>query len=310
MKLARWGEGSGIGSLAAEVDGCWYDLLAVLRNTRGFVTRYGEYEESVQALKLTSRPMIEAIPWLCSRPVGEDSMPPPLDTQRVLASLRAPLWGDGLIYCAAVNYHSHALESGALIQSTPLFFIKPFRCIIGPGANVELPVSSRQPDYEAELAVVIGKRGKAIPREAALDHVAGYTILNDISFRDLQSRNIPGRSPTTDWVRGKALDTAAPVGPWIVTTDEVADPQQLGLRLWVDGELRQDGNTSDMVFPIADLIASLSQDITLEPGDVIATGTCSGVGKYRGQFLAAGCRIEIAIEDVGMLSHGVVAQRA
>lgn len=304
--MARWIDERGDHNLAVADKGQWYDALALLRDG-SFSGGYRSEEEYSHALKSGSDAAIAALPWLGARLGDPSGLPPTLDSDQFSSRLCAPIWGKGIIYGAAVNYRSHAVESRVQVPDAPLFFIKPFRCIVGPNEDVELPAYSAQPDYEAELAVVIGKRGKRILADVALEHVAGYTVLNDVSFRDLQRREVPGRNVTMDWVSGKALDSAAPLGPWIVTADEVGDPQNLDISLWVDGDLRQSGNTADMVFSVAELISHLSRDITLEPGDVIATGTCSGVGRSSGVFLQGGNHIDISVARVGTLSHGVIS---
>jgi len=302
--MARWLDARGQHGVAVASKGQWYDALPLMREG-SFWGDFDSEEKYSHALQTGSDAAIACIPWLSARLGDPSGLPPPLDGAEVASRLCAPIWGKGIIYGAAVNYRSHAAESRMQVPDAPLFFIKPFRCIVGPNEDVELPAYSSQPDYEAELAVVVGKRGKRIPAGIALEHVAGYTILNDVSFRDLQRREVPGRQVTMDWVSGKALDSAAPLGPWIVTGDEVGDPQNLDIRLSIDGELRQSGSTADMVFPVAELISHLSRDITLEPGDVIATGTCSGVGRSSGVFLQGGNHIDISVARVGTLSHGV-----
>jgi 2-keto-4-pentenoate hydratase/2-oxohepta-3-ene-1,7-dioic acid hydratase in catechol pathway len=174
--------------------------------------------------------------------------------------------------------------------------------VIGPGdaIPVHLAVSTKV-DYEVELGVVIGKRGRDIPAAQAFDHVFGYTIINDVSARDIQRRH------GGQFLKGKGLDGSCPIGPWIVTRDEIPDPGQLGIRLWVNGELRQNANTRDMIFPIAELIQSLSEGMTLEPGDLLATGTPSGVGYAMGepQFLRQGDVVVCEIEQIGRLENTV-----
>ena len=194
--------------------------------------------------------------------------------------LLAPLPPPGKnVFCVGRNYAEHIAE-GARAQNVkidvtevPVFFTKPPTAVIGPGAPVPIfPHLSTQIDYEVELAVVIGTAGRDIPRERALEHVFGYTIVNDITARDVQRRH------GGQYFKGKGLDGSCPMGPWIVTADEIPDPAGLGIRSRVNGELRQDSTTASMIFDIPTLIASLSEGLTLEPGDMLATGTPSGVG--------------------------------
>jgi 2-keto-4-pentenoate hydratase/2-oxohepta-3-ene-1,7-dioic acid hydratase in catechol pathway len=212
------------------------------------------------------------------------------------------------IFCVGRNYSEHIAE-GARAQNiaisateVPVFFTKPPTAICGPGDEVPIfPHVSTKVDYEVELAVVIGTPGRDIPADRALTHVFGYMILNDVTARDVQRRH------GNQWFKGKGLDGSAPTGPWIVTADEIADPMALGIRLSVNGELRQDGNTRDMIFDIPTLIASLSQGLTLEPGDIIATGTPSGVGYAMEppRFLAHGDRVVCEIDGIGRLENSM-----
>ena len=214
------------------------------------------------------------------------------------------------VFCVGRNYAEHIAE-GARAQNTridvtevPVFFTKPPTAVIGPGDHVPYwPALSTSVDYEVELAVVIGTRGINIPRERALDHVFGYTILNDITARDLQRRH------GGQYFKGKGLDGSCPLGPWIVTADEIPDPQRIGLRLWVNGDKRQDGTTAAMIFDIATLIASLSEGLTLEPGDIIATGTPAGVGYAMSppRFLTDGDEVICEIDGIGRLANRVRA---
>ena len=214
------------------------------------------------------------------------------------------------VFCIGLNYRCHAAELAArgfngarsaedLIPKAVVAFSKVPDSVIAPGAAIEIPAASSAIDYEAELAVVIGKPGKGIRRADAMDHVFGYTIVNDVSARDLQKRH-------QQWLIAKSCDTFCPMGPWIVTRDEV-DGDRLGVRLWVNDELRQDGNSADLVFDIASIIETLSAAITLLPGDVIATGTPAGVGMATDppRWLRRGDRVRIEIEGVGVLENPV-----
>jgi len=190
----------------------------------------------------------------------------------------------------------------------PWHFVKSSRSsIVGPGATVKLPAYSNAVDWEIELAAVIGRKAKDVPVERALECVAGYTIANDLSARDAMKRakNPPASPFHYDWVSQKCFDGACPLGPWIVPASEIPDPHNLGLKLWIDGELMQDSNTGKMIFDTAEQIAMLSSRVTLQPGDLILTGTPAGVGMGRGRFLKPGEKLKLWIERIGELEHGV-----
>ncbi len=205
------------------------------------------------------------------------------------------------IICIGVNYAEHAAEAGVAQSKVPVLFAKFRNSLIGPSSPILLPRVSREIDYEGELAVVIGRRCKEVVARDALDYVAGYSVFNDVSARDLQMQ-------TSQWVAGKALDTFAPMGPGIVPASEIPDPQTLQLRTWVNGTTLQDANTAQMIFPVAELIAFISSVMTLEPGDIIATGTPSGVGFKRTPpvYLKAGDTVEVEIERVGRIRNPVL----
>jgi 2-keto-4-pentenoate hydratase/2-oxohepta-3-ene-1,7-dioic acid hydratase in catechol pathway len=212
------------------------------------------------------------------------------------------------IYCAAVNYLSHSKEQNQSPPTEPYFFTKFRNALIGPEDSVLLPKISKKVDWEVELVVVIGKKGKDIRRENAMDHVAGYTISNDISFRDLQ---MPDKANYLgmNWVKGKGLDTALPLGPWLVTKDEISDIYSSEISLSVNGIEHQKSKIGDMLFKINQLIEYLSTDITLVPGDIISTGTPLGVAAFTGApFLKAGDVLEAKIEGIGVLKNYVKAQ--
>ncbi|HEU0290212.1 MAG TPA: fumarylacetoacetate hydrolase family protein [Burkholderiales bacterium] len=226
--------------------------------------------------------------------------------------LMAPLIYPPAIYCAGANYMAHAKEmspEGKGVDKTttqPYFFLKSGpHCVIGPGAGILLPKISKQVDWEGELAVVIGKRGRNIDKKDAMKHVAGYTIMNDLSARDL-SRRPDWPRWGIDWFGHKNFDTAAPMGPWITPADAIADPYQCHLQLWVNQEKMQDTLVSDLIFDIAEMIDYLSRRFTLLPGDVISTGTPSGVGRPRGIFLKPGDKVRIEISGIGTLENPVV----
>ena len=216
--------------------------------------------------------------------------------------VRAPIPAPGKILCIGRNYREHAAEEGAAIPEEPLVFAKFANTIIGPDDEIVRPPTTRELDYEAELVVVIGTAGKHIPPAHALDHVAGYTIGHDVSARDLQRTD-------AQWVRAKSSDTFAPLGPALVTCDEVPDPHALAIRLWVNGDLRQNSTTSLMIADIPTLIAFISESITLAPGDRIFTGTPAGVGAFRDPplFLQPGDEVAIEVTALGRLNNRIVA---
>ncbi len=191
-------------------------------------------------------------------------------------------------------------------ESKPYMFAKATTSVTGPGATVYLPPESKKVDWEVELGVVIGRRGRRISPDAALDHVAGYTVVNDVSARDLTRRtDVPF---TFDWLQGKCFDTFAPIGPWIVPARCIDDPQQLGLRLTLNEEVMQDASTSGMIFDVREQIAFLSGFLTLEPGDIIATGTPTGVGMARSLFLKPGDVMVASVDQIGALRNPVAAE--
>ena len=224
---------------------------------------------------------------------------------RPLASveLNPPVTAPGKILAVGLNYAAHAAEQNIEPPASPLVFTKCVTSLSSPCDPIRLPHISDMVDYEAELAFVIGREAKSVSAANALDYVAGYMIMNDVSARDLQRNE-------HQWTRAKGLDTFAPCGPWIVTGDEIEDPQSLSIKLWVNGELRQNSDTGDMIFKIPELIEFISQDLTLRTGDIITTGTPSGVGVYLKPpvFLKAGDHIEIEIGRIGRIEHRVVAQ--
>jgi 2-keto-4-pentenoate hydratase/2-oxohepta-3-ene-1,7-dioic acid hydratase in catechol pathway len=212
-----------------------------------------------------------------------------------------PISDPDKILCIGLNYREHARESGLEVPTVPVVFAKFRNSLIGPGTAIELPEISQQVDYEGELAVVIGRSCKNIKVNEALNVVAGYSVLNDVSARDLQLQ-------VSQWTIGKAIDTFAPMGPGLVPAYLVPDPQKLELITRVNGRVVQQTWTSDMIFSVSEIIAYLSRAITLEPGDIIATGTPAGVGFKRDPalFLQAGDTVEVAISSIGLLSNPVV----
>jgi acylpyruvate hydrolase len=219
-------------------------------------------------------------------------------------ALQAPIPRPGKIICIGLNYRDHAEESGQPVPDYPTVFAKYANCIIGPGEPIVLPAVTEQVDYEAELAFVIGRRARHVGEDEALEYVGGYVPFNDVSARDFQMR-------TSQWTLGKTFDTFGPIGPALVTADEIGDPHDLAIRLMIGDEVLQESNTRHLIFPIHHLIAYLSQIMTLEPGDVIATGTPAGVGMARNpkRFLRPGDVVRVEIEGLGTLENPVIAEQ-
>ena len=219
--------------------------------------------------------------------------------------LLAPVPRPPKFICVGLNYRDHAIESGMQIPSTPTIFSKFSSSVVGPGDAIVLPANSTQPDYEAELAFVIGRGGRHIPAERWREHVFGYTIVNDVSARDFQMA-------TSQWLMGKTFDTFAPMGPWIVTSDEIADPHALDISLEINGEVLQNSNTKELIFKIPELVAYLSSAFTLEPGDIVSTGTPPGVGFARKppRYLKPGDDVVVRVQGIGELRNPVVAEAA
>jgi 2-keto-4-pentenoate hydratase/2-oxohepta-3-ene-1,7-dioic acid hydratase in catechol pathway len=217
--------------------------------------------------------------------------------------LLAPIPKPRKLICVGLNYRDHAKETGSEIPDVPTIFNKFATAVIAPGDDIVLPKVSTKPDYEAEFAFVIGKGGRHIPAEAWTEHVFGYTIVNDVSARDYQRA-------TTQWLMGKTFDTFAPMGPWIVTANEIPDPHNLDIQMDINGEILQNSNTRELIFKIPDLIAFLSSVFTLEPGDIISTGTPAGVGVARTppRFLKPGDDVTVRIPAIGELRNPVVAE--
>jgi len=218
--------------------------------------------------------------------------------------LMAPLPRPPKVICVGLNYRDHAAESNMKIPDVPTIFCKFPTAVIGPGDPIILPKKSTKPDYEAEFAFVIGKGGRYISRELWREHVFGYMNLNDVSARDYQMA-------TTQWLMGKTFDTFCPTGPWIVSADEIPDPHQLDVKLTLNGEVMQHSNTRELIFPIPVLIEHLSEVFTLEPGDIVSTGTPAGVGMARKppRFLQAGDEVVVSVQGLGDLRNPVMAER-
>jgi 2,4-didehydro-3-deoxy-L-rhamnonate hydrolase len=213
-----------------------------------------------------------------------------------------PIDRPGKIVCVGLNYRDHAAESNLTLPSRPLLFAKWQTALIGPGEDIVLPPVSDEVDYEAELGVVIGRRARRVSAGDALEYVAGYLCVNDVSARDVQMGD-------GQWTRGKSFDSFCPIGPELVAADRIADPQALGIRCLVNGEALQDSSTAEMVFSVAEVIAFASEAITLEPGDLIATGTPAGVGFARTPpvFLRDGDEVTVEIDGIGSLTNPVRA---
>src|SRR6202790_1427192 len=239
----------------------------------------------------------------------------PLAKTKLLAPVRFP----SAIYCAGANYADHAAEMAAKEGRPPppdphtqglkpWHFLKASRAITDPGAAVKISGYAKQMDWEVELAAVIGRVAKDVPQSKALGYVAGYTVANDLSARDRGRRaSVPDASPFKwDWTKHKTFDGSCPLGPWLVPASDIGDPQKLGLKLWVNGVLKQDSNTSDMIFTLAEQIEQLSAGMTLYPGDLILTGTPAGVGAGRGEFLKGGDVVRLWVEKIGEIENRMV----
>jgi 2-keto-4-pentenoate hydratase/2-oxohepta-3-ene-1,7-dioic acid hydratase in catechol pathway len=251
-------------------------------------------EELSQAVRKKSESRAREI----GKPLSQVKILPPVTPQK--------------IYCIAMNYKSHIEEvrskmPGFPTPSRPIFFTKLPNALIGHGDPILVPKMSTKVDYEVELAVIIGKKGKYIKSSDATNFIGGYSVVNDVSFRDWQfppqeMRAVFGQ----DWVRGKGLDNSCPVGPYLVTKDEVTDSQNLGISLYLNGEMRQEGNTSDMLFDVAKQIEWLSDGITLQPGDIICTGSCTHLAGDK--FLKQGDEVVAKVEKVGELKNPVIQE--
>lgn len=280
------------------------------RTSLGFLRSTENGDKIVAVRKLDSRLPSQILGFLEAGPAALahaqkalDKLPPETGIDASAVSLLAPISNPGKIICIGQNYLEHAKESGASQSPYPIIFAKYANAIIGPGQSIVIPAEVKKPDYEGELAVVIGRAGRNIPEAQALQYVAGYTALNDVSARDWQNR-------TSQWVIGKTCDTFCPIGPALVTADEIPNPQDLHLRTMIGDEVLQSGYTGDMIFSVAYLIADMSRVMTLCPGDIIATGTPPGVGFSRKppRWLVPGDTVRIEIERVGILENPVIAE--
>ena len=272
MKLLRHGKQGGEKPGLLDAGGAIRDLSGHLEDINGAALSPASLE-GLRAIDPESLPVVEA---------G--------------ARLGPCVAGIGKFMCIGLNYSDHAAETGADIPAHPILFMKATSAVVGPNDMVMLPRNSKHADWEVELGLVIGTRCKYVSADRALDHVAGYFISNDVSERHFQTRL------TGQWTKGKSCDTFGPIGPWLVTADEVADPQKLDMRLDVNERRMQTGHTSTMIFTVAECISHLSQIMTLHPGDVISTGTPPGVGmgmKPEPVYLKEGDIMELSIEGLG-----------
>jgi 2-keto-4-pentenoate hydratase/2-oxohepta-3-ene-1,7-dioic acid hydratase in catechol pathway len=279
MKLLRYGPKGAEKPGLLDNDGAIRDLSGVVSDVSGSTLADGLIE-TVSKLDVTSLPVVD----------GSPRMGPCVG-------------GVGKFICIGLNYADHAAESGMELPQEPVIFFKATSAICGPDDDVEIPRNSVKTDWEVELGVVIGKEAKYVSEEDALDHVAGYCVINDVSERDFQLHR------SGQWVKGKSADTFGPTGPWLVTRDDVADPQDLSMWLEVNGHRYQDGSTRTMHFGVATVIAHLSQFMSLQPGDIISTGTPPGVGMGQKPelYLKPGDKIELGIDGLGKQAQTVVA---
>ena len=294
MKIARFlnGKAESYGALAT--DSQVVDLLRLSKIVNCSIP------VSLDELILLGRDGLNKVERLMKESIGKQKAKATIKSNSL--QMLAPVKSPPKIICLGLNYRDHAAEQKASLPDEPIIFIKPRTAVIGPGESIVKPSFVKQLDYEAELAVIIGKRGKNIRVEDAKNHIFGYTCFNDVSARDIQFKD-------KQWTRGKGFDTFAPMGPSITTSEQIGDPTNLRVRTWVNGELRQNGSTSNMVFNVYQIVHELSRVMTLEPCDVIATGTPAGVGfamKPKPKFLKKGDTVEIEVENIGQLRNKVV----
>ncbi|OGA54868.1 MAG: 2-hydroxyhepta-2,4-diene-1,7-dioate isomerase [Betaproteobacteria bacterium RIFCSPLOWO2_12_FULL_67_28] len=279
MKLCRWGKNGYEKPGMVDAEGRVHDLSKV-------VAQIGAAELSPRSLKRLAKVKPETLPVVANSP-----------------RLGVPYVGIGKFVAIGLNYSDHAKEAGMPIPAEPVVFMKATTCISGPGDDVIQPRNSTKLDWEVELGVVIGTKAQYVTETDALDHVAGYCVVNDVSERSFQMA-------TSQWDKGKGADTFGPIGPWLVTTDEITDPQSLDLWLDLNGQRMQTGNTRTMIFGVARIVSHLSQYMTLLPGDVITTGTPPGVGlgiKPNPVFLKVGDEMTLGIRGLGQQRQKVVA---
>ncbi|MEH6525588.1 MAG: fumarylacetoacetate hydrolase family protein [Sneathiella sp.] len=279
MKLLRYGPKGQEKPGVLDEDGIVRDLSGMIDDITGDTFTGGDLER-LDAMDFEDLPEVEGNPRI------------------------GPCIGNvGKFICIGLNYSDHAAEAGQTPPAEPIVFMKATTAITGPDDDVEIPRTSQKTDWEVELGFVIGKRAKYVGVAEALDYVAGYCTVNDVSERSFQSER------SGQWTKGKSHDTFGPIGPWLVTADEVPDPQVLDLWLDVDGERKQTGNTSTMIFDVATIISHLSQFMTLEPGDVVSTGTPPGVGmghKPEPVYLKAGQTVTLGVDGLGTQTQKMV----
>jgi 2-keto-4-pentenoate hydratase/2-oxohepta-3-ene-1,7-dioic acid hydratase in catechol pathway len=265
--------------------------------------RYVDVRGSDPSLPGSLRELLQLGPAALPRVAAAVRGPGAVRVEAAAVRLLPPVPDPPKIICLGLNYRDHAAESGAPIPKEPVLFSKYATALIGPEQPIVLPPVSKEVDYEAELVVVVGKRGRPRNEQEAREYVAGYTVGHDVSARDWQLKK-----DQKQWMVGKTFDTFAPTGPVLVTADEVPDPHRLGIRLRLNGQTMQDSNTGQMIFPVPQVLAYLAQVLTLEVGDLIFTGTPPGVGMARKPpvFLKAGDVAEVEIEGIGILRNPVV----
>jgi 2-keto-4-pentenoate hydratase/2-oxohepta-3-ene-1,7-dioic acid hydratase in catechol pathway len=280
MRLVRYGDAGLEKPGMIDADGALRDLSAQIDDVHGH-TLQPNVLAKLQSLNPDALPLVEGSP-----------------------RLGACVGNVGKFICIGLNYHDHARETGNPVPEHPIVFMKATSAINGPFDDVVIPRGSTHTDWEIELGVVIGKKAKYVDIDTALDHVAGYCVINDVSERYYQTKL------TGQWTKGKSCDTFGPMGPWLVTADEIANPQDLAMTMDINGQRMQSGHTGDMIFSVAEIIAHLSGLMSLHPGDVIATGTPAGVGsgkKPKPVFLRPGDEMSGGIEGLGQQSQTVVA---
>lgn len=279
MKLVRYGQKGQEKPGLLDEDGHVRDLSSKVKEIDGDALAPDQIK-ALSQLKAKDLPLVEGRP-----------------------RLGVPVAGIGKIVCIGLNYSDHAKEVGAKPPEQPVVFMKATSSLTGPNDDIRLPKGSHHTDWEVELAAVIGSTASYVSEEEALNHVAGYTTFLDVSEREFQNKR------GGQWTKGKSCDTFGPVGPWLVTRDEIVDPQRLGLWLSVDGRRKQYGSTELMIFSVAHIVSYLSQYMSLQPGDIIATGTPPGVGHGMDppEYLRAGNRVECGVGSLGDQNHFVVS---
>ena len=278
MKFVRWGESGYEKPGILDKDGNIRDLSVITGDLRGQIL---EYLPVLRGIDTSALPVVE----------GEPRLGPPVA-------------GTGKLICIGLNYADHAAESGMDVPPEPVIFMKATSAICGPNDPIVIPKGSQKTDWEVELAVVIGRKARHVAKSEAMGHVAGFAITNDVSERDFQIER------QGQWTKGKSSDNFAQIGPWLVTPDEIEDPQNLKMWLRVNGKTMQNGSTATMVYGVEHLVSYLSDFMTLYPGDVISTGTPPGVGlgQKPPRYLKAGDRVELSIEGLGSQKQEVVSE--